>query len=102
MIVAYETGYIALNTIKNWFEIFFNEDLFIEDNSGPERLINQESIKIVYYCLEDIPNMSTCAISQHSNIHKTTVISIFTDVLLRKRVSWKWIPNSLTDNQKWW
>jgi hypothetical protein len=64
--IAYESEYVSLNTIKNWFERFYNENMCLENKHRSGRSINQKSIKVVQQCIEDFPNILACTILKYS------------------------------------
>ena len=96
----YGENTIKKSTVYKWIERFKggNNNIFDEERSGrPKEMSKNDQIKEI---LDEDPHISLRKISKIVQLSKITVKKIIIEDLKMRKVTYKWIPHKLTEDQK--
>lgn len=101
--VAYGQDAVSYNTVAIWFRRFANGRESFEDDprvGRPITVITQENIAAVKDLVDDDPHISIEHIADMLDISHGSVDTILKQHLLLKKISSKWVPHQLTQQQR--
>ncbi len=102
-VIAFGDNAPSLNTVHFWFQEFQRERRSLKDEprSGcPTEAVTLENIRLVEKLIQGQRNITVSEIQEELNIGLASIGSILHQHLSVRKVASRWIPHSLTPEQK--
>jgi [histone H3]-lysine36 N-dimethyltransferase SETMAR len=101
--LAYGSDVVSYSTVQKWAKLFRDGRMEVEDDlrcGRPVSVVTEENIDLVRDIIEEDPHATYDDIAKESELSHWSINVIIHEHLKLEKISSRWVPHDLTDQQK--